>query len=152
MCEGWFAPDRRITASSVSRFSCDGIRGIPRVVLGRLTAKYARIRSATDVNRVASSGASQALPAKSSASAASKRRSKPVSYAPSTIRYQTVCDDRADMPTTLVAAVPRGQRESTVYSGRTDELLSLLEKVRNQLIRKIGLCRWVPSGLSILSP
>jgi len=39
MCEGWLAPERWITLSSLSRFSPDGIRGIPRVVLGRLTAK-----------------------------------------------------------------------------------------------------------------
>ncbi len=153
MWEYLFAPDRRITASSVSEFSCDGIRGIPRVVLGRLIAKYARIRSATDVNRRASSGASQALPAKSSASAASMRRSMPVSYAPTIIRHPTVCDDRADMPTTSVAAMPKGQRGSTPCSGRTDELLSLVgEKVRSQLGRKGGPCCWVPSELSILSP
>jgi hypothetical protein len=51
----------------------------------------------------------------------------PVSYPPTTMRRQTVCHGRSDMPTTWAVEMPKAQ-ERTVCTGRTDEWADLLRK------------------------
>jgi hypothetical protein len=90
----------------------------------------------------------------------------PVSYPPTTMRCQTICHGRSDMPTTSTIEAPTGQ-ERTVCTGRTDEWPNVLRKkaachppialsppssVLGESIRAVGPHCWVPWGLSILSP
>jgi hypothetical protein len=46
---------------------------------------------------------------------------------PPTMRRQTICHGRSDMPTTSTIEMPRGQ-ERTVCIGRTDEWACVLTK------------------------
>ena len=145
------APDRWITLSSVRRFSDVGIRGVPRVVVGRLAARYLRTRSARADRRAASSDASQASLAISSTWTTSMRRSIPVSYPPTTTGCRTVCHGMSDTPTTSAVERLRDQ-EKTACTGRTDGWEYLLTKkavLPSSVVLRRG---WVPWGLSILSP
>jgi hypothetical protein len=51
----------------------------------------------------------------------------PVSYPPTTMRCQTICHGRSDMPTTSAVEMARGQ-ERTACTGRTDEWAYVLRK------------------------
>ena len=89
-----------------------------------------------------------------------------MSYPPATMRRQTKCHGRSDMPTNSAIEIPRGQ-ERTVCIGRTDEWAYVLRKkvawhpaialcppssVLGESFRAVGPHCWVPWGLSILSP
>ena len=89
-----------------------------------------------------------------------------MSYPPATMRHQTICHGRSDMPTTSAIEMARGQ-ERAVCIGRTDEWAYVLRKkaawhpanalsppssVLGESIRAVGPPCWVPWGLSISSP
>jgi hypothetical protein len=93
----------------------------------------------------------------------------PVSYPPTTMQCQPICAGKSDLPKTSPVEMPRSRRGRAARTGRTEGGGHVLrgkackhpatalsrcsrECLSNEPIWLIGPFRWVPSGLSILSP